>query len=283
MNLAKRKLITETWWYQTLMIIIGIEIVAISINFFYAPINVAAGGVTGIAILLDAAFGWNRTVTVLVINALMVLLAWFFLGKKQVNRIAFGSLLLPITMWLTPSFKLVDDPLLAMIIGGAVFSAGVSILYRINASPGGTTVPPIIIKKFFKINPAFSLLAIDVTITLFNIVVSGTNAFFLASFSLIVTSFLMRYIEDGLDHKKMIYIMSDQLPEIKQMIIDNQNNSFTVFDVRGGFTKEKKEMLMVLTDNQNYSHFLHHVHRIDENAFIISSNITDIHGGTFSI
>ncbi|MDR0899645.1 MAG: YitT family protein [Lactobacillaceae bacterium] len=280
---SKRKLISETWWYQLGLLLIGLEIIAISINFFYAPIDVAAGGSTGIGILLEAAFGWNRALVVLIINAIMVLLAAVFLDKKQVARIAFGSFALPVLLQITPSFKLVDNSLLAVIIGGATFALGISILYRINASAGGTSVPPLIIKKYFNVNPAYSLLAIDVIVTFFNVFVSGTNAFFLAVFSLIITSIIMRYIEDGLDHKKLVYIMSPQISDVKEMITENQKNSFTVFDVRGGYSEDGKEMLMVLIDRQNYSHFLHHVHRIDDNAFIIASDITEVHGGTFAI
>jgi uncharacterized membrane-anchored protein YitT (DUF2179 family) len=278
-----RKLITETWWYQSLMIVLGVEIIALSINFFYAPFNIAAGGATGIAILTEAAFGGNRAFVVLVINILMIVLAGVFLDKKTVGRIAFGSFLLPFAMYVTPSFKVVDNSLFAMIIGGSVFALGAAILYRVNASAGGTTVPPMIIKKYFKINPAYSLLVIDIVVTIFNLFVSGTNAFFLAIFSLVITSAIMRYIEDGLDHKKMVYIMSDELDDIKTMITDNQKNSFTIIDVRGGYTNDGKEMLMVLIDNQNYAHFLHHIHRIDDSAFVIASNITEVHGGTFGI
>ena len=61
----------------------GLEIIAISINFFYGPINIAAGGSTGISILVDAVWGINRSITVLVVNILMLVLAAIFLGKKD--------------------------------------------------------------------------------------------------------------------------------------------------------------------------------------------------------
>lgn len=37
-----------------LVFLAGLEIIAISINLFYGPINIAAGGSTGISILVDA-------------------------------------------------------------------------------------------------------------------------------------------------------------------------------------------------------------------------------------
>ncbi|MDK9678480.1 YitT family protein [Weissella cibaria] len=275
--------LSQQGWFRVVMLVIALEIIALSINFFYAPINVAAGGATGVAILLDAAFGINRALTVLIINIAMIILAAIFLDKSTVRNIAFGSFLLPVLMYITPSHRLVEDAVLAVIIGGAVFASGIAILYRLEASSGGTTVPPMILKKYFKINSALSLLAIDMVVTLFNFLVSGTNAFFLAAFSLVITSIVMRYIETGLDLKHQVTIMSNErLADIQTMLLQ-EAQSLTVFDVRGGYTDNNKEMLMVMVDNANYGRMLRRVHDIDQNAFIVTTNVHEVHGGTFGI
>ncbi|WP_386086219.1 YitT family protein [Weissella cibaria] len=275
--------LSQQGWFRVVMLVIALEIIALSINFFYAPINVAAGGATGVAILLDAAFGINRALTVLIINIAMIILAAIFLDKSTVRNIAFGSFLLPVLMYITPSHRLVEDAVLAVIIGGAVFALGIAILYRLEASSGGTTVPPMILKKYFKINSALSLLAIDMVVTLFNLLVSGTNAFFLAAFSLVITSIVMRYIETGLDLKHQVTIMSNErLADIQTMLLQ-EDQSLTVFDVRGGYTDNNKEMLMVMVDNANYGRMLRRVHDIDQNAFIVTTNVHEVHGGTFGI
>ena len=275
--------LSQQGWFRVVMLVIALEIIALSINFFYAPINVAAGGATGVAILLDAAFGINRALTVLIINIAMIILAAIFLDKSTVRNIAFGSFLLPVLMYITPSHRLVEDAVLAVIIGGAVFASGIAILYRLEASSGGTTVPPMILKKYFKINSALSLLDIDMVVTLFNLLVSGTNAFFLAAFSLVITSIVMRYIETGLDLKHQVTIMSNErLADIQTMLLQ-EDQSLTVFDVRGGYTDNNKEMLMVMVDNANYGRMLRRVHDIDQNAFIVTTNVHEVHGGTFGI
>ncbi len=195
----KRRL-TKNPLYQLGILLLALEIITLSINFFYSPINIAAGGSTGIAILLHASFKIPPAFSVLIINALMVILAAVFLDRQVVQKIALGSFLLPpLLLYLTPSFKIVADPLLAVIAGGgAIFAVGIAMLYRISASSGGTTVAPLILKKYFHINTAISLLAIDFVVTFFNIFVSGLNAFFMAVFSLVITSLVMRYIEAGL-------------------------------------------------------------------------------------
>lgn len=266
-----------------LILVIALEIIVISINFFYSPIEVAAGGATGIAILLNATFGINTAISVLVINIIMVTLAFFFLEKSIVQKIALGSFLLPLLMYITPSFKLVDDSLLAVIIGGTIFAVGIAILYRIDASSGGTTVPPLIIRKYFHINTAISLLFIDSVVTFFNIFTMGLNAFFMAAFSIVITSIIMRYIETGLDHKFQIQVMSlHKTAEIKKMAL-NVDHSLTIYDVRGGYSDNHKELLMLVVDNQSYGPLLRAIHDIDSEAFIITSNVVKVHGGRLGI
>jgi len=282
MRKRRRKLIHATW-FRTLVILMALELIAIAINFFYAPINVAAGGATGVSILLNAAFGVDRALTVLVINVSMIVLAAFFLEKRVVKNIAFGSLALPVLLKYTPSFQLVDDSLMAVIIGGAVFATGVAILYRLDASAGGTTVPPMILKKYFNINTAYSLLTIDMIITLFNLFVAGTNAFFLAGFSLVITSMVMRRIETGLNLKQQVTIMSNEHShEIRDALL-NEEQSLTIFDVRGGYTDNNREMLMVLVDSQDYGHLIHIIRDIDEEAFVVTTNVTEAQGGTMRL
>lgn len=276
-NLSKRPII------NFLILVVALEIIVISINFFYSPIEVAAGGATGIAILLNASFGINTAISVLVINIIMIILAFFFLEREVVQKITLGSLLLPFFMYLTPSFKIVDDSLLAVIIGGTIFAIGIAMLYRIDASSGGTTVPPLIIRRYFHINTAISLLVIDFIVTFFNIFTMGLNAFFLAGFSLVITSMVMRYIETGLDHKFQIQVMSlHKTKEIQAMAL-NVDHSLTVYDVRGGYSDNQKAILMLVVDNQSYGPLLRAIHAIDPEAFIVTSNVVKVHGGLLGL
>ncbi len=73
--------------------------------------------------------GSTRSLTVLLINLLMILAAWLLLDKKTVKNIVYGSFLLPLLMYITPSQKIIEDDLLAVIVGGAVFAIGVAALF----------------------------------------------------------------------------------------------------------------------------------------------------------
>lgn len=273
------KNIKQRSWMRWLVFLAGLEIIAISINLFYGPINIAAGGSTGISILVDAVWGINRSITVFVVNGLMLILAAIFLGKKTTQNIALGSLLLPVLMEVTPSFKAVNNDLLAVIYGGALMGLGVSLLYRVNASSGGTTIPPMILKKYFYLNPATTLLCIDMVIIFLNIFVDGWNAFFLAAFSQVVTAITMRYAETGFDKKYQVRIMSNSDLDRIQDMLKEDYQGLTIYDVIGGYSDESKRQLLIVIDPREYGPLISKVHEIDQDAFIITENVAKVHGG----
>ncbi|MGX7051233.1 YitT family protein [Leuconostoc palmae] len=262
-------------------IVLALEIVAISINFFYAPAKVAAGGATGFAILINELLGVDRAITVLVVNIIMICLAAFFLDRGTTARITLGSLILPVLLKITPSYTILTDRTFSVLVGGFVFATGVAILYRVDASSGGTAVPPMILKKYFRVAPAASLLLIDMVVSLGNLFTEGIEALLLAFFSLVVTAVVMNYIETGLDRRKMVYITSNErIADIKQYLSDNET-SYTAMDVRGGYTGDNREMLMVIIENQDYNTLIKAIHTVDPNVFMIAYDISEAHGGTF--
>ena len=78
------------WTYAK--IIFALFILGVAINMFLGPHHIAAGGVSGLGILLEAAFGFDRAIVILVLNIVMLVLALLFLGKKPFFKVLFGSL-----------------------------------------------------------------------------------------------------------------------------------------------------------------------------------------------
>ncbi|MGE7171550.1 YitT family protein [Latilactobacillus sakei] len=263
------------------LILIALEIIAIGIQLFFAPHEVAAGGATGVGILLEELMGWRISTVVLVINIGMLILAYFLLDKKTTLRILFGSFMLPVCLAITPQAMVVEDKLLAIIIGSVVYAAGIALLYRIDASSGGSTVPPLIFKKYFNIKPALSLLVVDLLVCFANVFVSGFETFMLATCSSILTLITMNYIETGLNRKKVLYVMSnEQLSTIKEHLVEEADVGVTIFDVTGGYSNEDKQMLMLVVENQAYQHIINKIHEVDPLAFTIVGNIAEVRGGS---
>jgi len=268
---------------QIPLVTLSLALIGISINMFLAPHHIAAGGVSGIGVLVEQAFGINRATTVLVLNLLMLILTFFFLGRPVFIKTVIGSMLLPISLAVVPEIKAVEDPFLAVIFGSAIFAVGVAILYKIGASSGGTTIPPLIFQKYFGISTSLGLLLTDAVIVIFNIFVFGTEAFFFAILSLVLTSIVMNYIETGMKRRRAVMIMSENhIDAIKVALLENLNRGITVFSVSGGYTGNEKNMLMIILTNQEYQLILKVIDEIDKTSFIIAYNVSEVHGLGFS-
>lgn len=268
---------------QIPLVTLSLALIGISINMFLAPHHIAAGGVSGIGVLVEQAFGINRATTVLVLNLLMLILTFFFLGRPVFIKTVIGSMLLPISLAVVPEIKVVEDPFLAVIFGSAIFAVGVTILYKIGASSGGTTIPPLIFQKYFGISTSLGLLLTDAVIVIFNIFVFGTEAFFFAILSLVLTSIVMNYIETGMKRRRAVMIMSENhIDAIKVALLENLNRGITVFSVSGGYTGNEKNMLMIILTNQEYQSILKVIDEIDKTSFIIAYNVSEVHGLGFS-
>lgn len=265
-----------------LSILVGLELIAVSVSMFFAPHKIAAGGATGIAILVKELLNVQMPLTLLVFNIFMWILTMIFLDKAQAAKITFGSIVLPIFLAITPNTQVIQDALLSDIIGSILFGLGLSIIYRMGSSAGGTTVPPMILNKYFHIRNANSLFVIDGIVCLGNILVSGWEQFFLAILSVGISTIVLNYVQTGLDKKLVVYIMSEnKLEEIKAKLTVQMEIGSTVFDVRGGHSNQPKEMLMLVADTQSYGSILDIIYDIDQNAFILTDSIAEVHNGSF--
>ncbi|MBP1044267.1 YitT family protein [Vagococcus sp. BWB3-3] len=265
------------------LIVLAISLLGISINLFLAPHHIAAGGASGIGILVEQVTGVDRALTVLILNGFMLVLTFFFLGKQIFVNTIIGSILFPIALAITPEFMATEDRLLSVIIGSSIFAAGVATLYKIGASSGGTTIPPLILKKYVGLSTSIGLLATDAVIVLFSIYVFGFEEFLYAILSIAITSIVMTYIETGLKRRKAVMIMSDShTEEIKNALLEKVSRGITVFSVSGGYTGREKDMLLIILSNHEYPTVINSINQVDKNAFVIAYNVSEVHGLGFT-
>lgn len=265
------------------VILAAIIVIGLAINLFLGPHDIAAGGVTGIGILLEEVLDIDRSIVVSVLNGLLLILTFVFLGKKVFYNTLLGSLFLPIALAVIPKYMVTTDRFFSVVFGSILFAVAVAMLYRIGASSGGTTIPPLILHKYTGLNTAIGFFLTDALIVVSSVFVFGVESFLFAIASIILTSAVMAYIELGLDRKKAIFIMSEShLDDIKQALYREVDRGITVFDVRGGFQGEDREMLMIVLTRSEYQTALKAVNAIDKQSFMIVYNVADVHGLGFS-
>ncbi|MBF0011029.1 YitT family protein [Enterococcus casseliflavus] len=258
-------------------------LLAASINLFLGPHHVAAGGVSGIGILLESALGWDRAAVIMVLNIFMLILAYAFLGKGPFLKVLYGSFAFPVAIALVPEYMVAEDRLLSVIFGSAIFALGVAILYKNQSSSGGTTIPPLIFKKYFNLNPAIGLLATDAIVVSMNLFVFGFEEFLFAILSIVITSGVMTYIETGFNRKKSIMILSENhVNEIREAVFDKTARGATLLAAQGGYQQADKQVLLIVASDQEFMQIRQIIETIDPKVFVIVNNVSEVLGQGFS-
>jgi len=264
------------------LIIFAIGLIAVAVNLFLGPHSIAAGGITGLAIIFEKLFNFNRSITVLVANGVILLSALIFLGKEAFFNSILGAAILPVYIYFIPQMALVEDPMLSMFAGSVIMAIAASILYANNASSGGTSLPPLIFKKYFKLNPSIGLLISDGIIVVLSLIVFNTDAFFYAIFSITFTAIAMSFIESGMRRRKMVYIISDESEAITNEIQTKLERGVTLIPIVGAYERKEREMIMVTMDTKNYRNLLDIVKSHDDRAFMITDTVSQVHGQGFT-
>lgn len=174
------------------LMLVSLELIALSINMFFEPSKVAAGGATGIAILLFEGFSIPTALSVFSINIIMLIISYFFLEKITTVKLVFGSFVLPILLFVTPVFDVIKPIFPSVIVGSIIFGIGLAILYTLDMSSGGTTVPPIIIHKHFGVDRYITLFIVDALVCIGNIFVTSWLNFGLAVISVAISSIVIK-------------------------------------------------------------------------------------------
>jgi len=263
-------------------IIFAIFVIAVAVNMFLGPHSIAAGGITGLAIILEKLLGFERFITVMIANGIILLAALIFLGKEVFFNTIIGAILLPVFVRVVPQMTLVNDTMLSMLAGSTLMAIAASILYANHASSGGTSLPPLIFKKYFGLSPSIGLLISDGLIVALSLIVFNVDAFFYAIFSVTITAIAMGFIESGVRRRKMVYIISDQNETIMSDIMTKIERGVTLIPVIGAYERKEKNMIMVTMDSKNYRDLLEIVKKHDENAFMITDTVSAVHGQGFT-
>lgn len=264
--------------------IIGCFIVSIAYNLFLSPNTIVSGGVGGIAIITNKIFGLNNSLTILLLDILLLIVSYFLLDIEKTKSSVLGSLLFPLFVNLTSNitnYIEIDysQILLSAIFGGVLFGFGAGIIFRAGFTTGGTDIINQIITKYLKISLGKSMLLSDGLIVLLSAIVFGPTKLMYAIIVLYIISVMSDKVVLGISDSKAFYIITNEEDKIKQYILKYLNHGVTIFNAKGGYTKENQKVLMCVLPTRDYYRLKEGIHEIDKDAFFIITDAYEVFGG----
>ncbi len=284
-----------------LMINLGCLMMAAGIYFFKAPNGFATGGVSGISIILakltelipNMPFVITQSMYMLVINVILLLVGVIILGKKCGFLTIYCSLVmslenmlfefvLPIDMLSGGAATLTDQPLLELVYAVLLTGIGAGILFKYNASSGGTDIIALVLKKYTHMNVGTALLVSDfvVAASTFFVYMDAKVGLY-ALLGLFAKVFVVDDILDSMSMCKAFTIITTKAAEIDKFIIEEMHRSATMYHAEGVYTGEDRQVIMTVCKRREALRLRMKVREIDPNAFIIITKTSEIMGKGF--
>ena len=274
-----------------LVILLGNLCIALAVAFFVIPNKLLVGGTAGIAVALNAFWAVPEEVVINVLVYSLFIAGAFVLGREFFFKTITSTLVYPILLALaTDLYKVIPieyitmDTLTSIICAGVLVGFGIGIVYKRNASTGGMDIIPLIINKYTGIPLHILVMAVDCFTVLLGVIAYGLQAAIYGVNSVAICSFIIdKTILLGAKQTKQVQIISQESDAILERILQDLDRGCTIVESRGGYTNQKRDMLMVVVPINQYQILINTVHTIDSSAFVIVSDINEIRGRGFTL
>ncbi len=272
-------------WKSYAIITFGCVLYALTFDWFYAPVNLTCGGLTGVAQIV------NHFVPVLPVGALLVAmnLPLFLLGFrrfgfrflfKSLYAMAVSSILIDVVAALHTFTPL--EPLLASLYGGVLLGIASGALFREEATTGGTELASWLVKRRVPhLSLGSVLLGLDLTVILGYAAAFGNlnNALY-GGVALFVTTKVIDLLIYGGNTAKLTFIISSRQDEIAARLLE-LGMGVTKLEAVGAYTEVKRPVLLCAVRRRELVLARRAVKELDPDAFFIMCDAGEVLGEGF--
>ena len=264
-----------------LLITMGTVLYGIGVSLFLDPNNLAPGGVTGIAMILNRLTGLSTGTGILLINIPILAAGLWKFGFRFLISTLYATFFSSVFTNIFARFgALTADPLLASLAGGAVLAAGLALIFRAGATTGGTDIiVKFLRQKYRHLKTGRLFFLLDVLIVTASLLVfDDIDTILYAMLAVVVTSIVFDAVLYGFDEAKLVYIISDHAETIAQRIMDELEAGVTFLRGKGAYSNSPKDVILCVMRNTVAPKAEEIVKQEDPLAFMNNSTATEIYG-----
>ncbi|MGM9632206.1 MAG: YitT family protein [Eubacteriales bacterium] len=280
------------------LVIFGTGVLALGTAVFIVPFDLVTGGISGIAIVLQKIIPLELSIDfyITALTWILFFMGLIFLGKDFAAKTLISSIFYPILF--SVSYMLVSPDvlgglfylqgseyhdisvLLAAVFGGVFVGAGCAITFLAGGSTGGVDVLAFLMCKVFrKLKSSVVIFIIDATIVVLGVFVINNIVLSLLG---IISAFVCATVIDrvflGNSQAYVAQIVSNKSAEISRGVIECLDRTTTIVDAVGGYSGDKKKVIIVSFSIREYSELMNIINREDPGAFLTISHAHEING-----
>ena len=289
------------------LVFLGTLILAFGAVIFLTKLEIVAGGVSGIAIIIQH-FVPGFQIYDIVVAALMVifwLLGLIFLGKSFAIRTLFSTL---VYIGLTFLFKRVGffdhlaiqfagledgtpevgNYILCGLFGGVFVGAGVAVTFLGGGSTGGVDVFQLIASKYFHIRESITSFMVDAVVIVVGMLSMsiGHPEMLIPALCGILSSFVTAVLIETVYNRSLtsyqVDIISDKWEEISYFAQNELQRGATIIRSEGGFKGEERVILRIVFPRSQYEKLRDYLAVTDPKAFVTITQTNAVYGEGFT-
>ena len=267
---------------NAILILLGLIFCTLGYNLFLIPNNIAAGGFTGIAQLVNSGTGWPIGTISLALNIPLFLVSMKSLGLRFGIRSLIATALFSLMLDMVNLNFPVQDMLLATVYGGLFCGIGFGLILRGSATTGGTDMLASLVHRIVpSIRVSWGIFVVDGLV-----IIASAFVFEMvnAMYALIVTlicNVVIDFVLEGPNSSHSFFIISDKSEEIAKRIMDELDRGVTGLKGTGMYSGNDKQVLLCAVTRLETVRLRRIVFSIDPRAFMISSKAHDTYGEGF--
>lgn len=252
---------------KNLIVVVGSFVIAFAFNAFLVPHGILSSGISGIAILLGLITPFDTGILNFVMNVPLLILGYYKLGKEITLNTLVCVLSLSIFLYIIPAESISDNILLSAIFGGAIGGLGIGLIMKYSGTSGGMDIIAIIISRSSNFSVGLLLTGMNSVIVL----ISGTVFNWEIALYTLLSIYLTGKAIDTVytNHEKLtMQIITTEAEAIRQDLLASIYRGVTVTEGYGGYTLEKKHILMMVVTRYEMMQIKQIIHKHDKKAFI---------------
>lgn len=278
---------TRTVLTDSLFFVLGSLLYSVSVKTFTAPNQIAPGGITGLATVLNYLIGTPIGMLILLLNTPIFLWAVWEMGyrlvAKTIAATAISSLAIDLMGLILPVYR--GNPMLAAIFGGVLEGIGLSCIFMRGGTTGGTDMAARLLgRRFRHISMGKLMMGIDAVVVLISAAAfQSLESALYAFIAIFVSTRLIDAILYGTDigTGKMIFVVSEKNQEIANLIMTELERGVTFLKSKGGYSGREGEVLLCAVRRDEVHRVQDMIHSVDHNAFSIVGDAGEISGEGF--
>ncbi len=269
------------------LIVVGAIIQAISVAVFLAPADLAPGGVSGLALILSRAlpFAVAIGVWVLLLNLPLFALGmrylggWRFLIRTMVTVVLYGGA----TALLERAGVggVTNDIVLNTLFGGIIGGIGMGLVFRAQATTGGTDILALLLVRWRSIPLSQSYLFTDVIVIALAGLIFGWEKALYAVIALYVGGVAAETVSEGVQIGRTALIITQKPEEVAQAVMSRMGRGVTRWSAIGAYTGAQRPILFVVISRAETSVLKALVAQTDPQAFMVIGQAQEVYGEGF--